>query len=126
MIPLVQGKRKKGSEQECIQEKSLSLVKSQQARRPKLSPASLCDDILWTEKYRPTKLAAIACHHSKVKAITQWLEGVLQDDRASSVNERPHVLVLGGCSGNGKSTMLDLICEQMHVEQVRWSFDRYV
>jgi hypothetical protein len=40
---------------------------------------------LWTEKYCPKKITELACHHSKVKAIMQWLQNGL--DQSLSADE---------------------------------------
>ena len=62
-------------------------------------------------------------------ALKRWLEDAVYSSNefefSTQKELRPKVLALGGCSGNGKSTMLDLLCDRMNIECIRWSFNNW-
>jgi adenylate kinase family enzyme len=80
----------------------------------------------WTEKYCPQTLAEMKLHHTKVKALESWLnKRVLQYQYngvpVPSQSSRPSILILIGNSGAGKSTAIDLLCQEHGVEVVNWT-----
>ena len=104
---------------------------------------------LWIEKYRPKKSSDLACHSSKIKAITQWINSAFCQNSENEIigfslrfnyvtlktifkrlyqffiDIRPKLLAVVGCSGNGKGTMVDLLCQELKVETVKWTFDNW-
>lgn len=73
------------------------------------------NDPSWLEKYAPNTSKELKIHHTKLKAIKEWLENV--DYQQTSL------LILYGNSGSGKSLAIELICKEMGIEVGQWSDD---
>ena len=86
----------------------------------------------WTDRYRPQSLGDLALHPTKVKAVQRWLQDALAAHRAfndtaegrmAAAAFKPYLLVLCGCSGGGKSTLVQLVCRELSVQALEWSDD---
>lgn len=86
----------------------------------------------WADSFRPQSLGDLALHPGKVKAVQRWLQDALVAHRTfneapegdpSCASFKPHLLVLCGCSGGGKSTLVQLACREQAVQVLEWSDD---
>jgi ABC-type glutathione transport system ATPase component len=79
----------------------------------------------WAEKYAPRASKELVLHHSKIKATRDWLLKSVSQEDDSGLRASPHgdissqlaidwnqnrILILCGCSGCGKSTMIQALC----------------
>lgn len=74
----------------------------------------------WLGKYCPKNITDLKIHHTKLKAIREWLE------RAQNYNpqrDTPPLLVIYGVSGNGKSTLIELASKEKDFEVISWTED---
>ena len=115
-----------------------SLLETLQTKKKVPSSSSSSSSIdkyqLWTEKYRPRSIkdVLVACHSKKVNDLRDWLVRASGTKAAPGENSTsdnssplPMILVMGGCSGNGKSTMLELLCDELNIERTCWTFDMW-
>jgi hypothetical protein len=77
------------------------------------SPCVVLDD--WGLKYRPTSVADSKVHFTKVKALRQWFQSLLD---ATLEDEKTCILVVYGGSGSGKRTLCELIAKEMSIELI--------
>ena len=78
----------------------------------------------WCAKHRPRCLKDLCVSPQKVKKVREWLEAFLAaGDGAPAARDprRSKVLVLTGQTGTGKSTTVELLCEDLGLELLTWN-----
>ena len=76
----------------------------------------------WIEKYRPVSVAEMKLYHLKQKAMKAWLDRhVFSIGHHGSSAPPPGILIMVGCSGSGKSTAMELLCQENGIEVVHWT-----
>jgi hypothetical protein len=80
----------------------------------------------WLDAYPPRTQAELAVYPTKVKAVQKWIADAVSAHALSKTRPdsyAPHVLVLCGCSGCGKSSLVEVLCRDLGVELTQWSDD---
>jgi len=87
---------------------------------PVKAALATADSELWTDKYAPTTIDALAVHHTGVDRVRSWLAESLRalQQRARSP---PTVLVLTGPPGSGKTTLVRLLAAELNCTVREWS-----
>ena len=104
------------------EEEEIEEIEEIETSRPGPVKAALAtaDSELWTDKYAPTTIDALAVHHTGVDRVRSWLAESLRalQQRARSP---PTVLVLTGPPGSGKTTLVRLLAAELNCTVREWS-----
>ena len=85
----------------------------------------------WVQKYVPLSVKQLVIHSTTTRSITQWIEEALtttnnnHDNNNLIYSYKTPVLILCGKSGCGKSTAIELICNELKVDIKHWTEDSW-
>lgn len=76
--------------------------------------------ISWVEKYAPKQFQEMKLHHSKTKALQEWINAGIEYQQRKDASRRLPILFMYGNSGGGKSTAIELLCKQSNIFIRNW------
>lgn len=76
--------------------------------------------ISWVEKYAPKQFQEMKLHHSKTKALQEWINAGIEYQQRKDGSRRLPILFMFGNSGGGKSTAIELLCKQSNILIRNW------
>ena len=85
----------------------------------------------WVQKYSPLSVKQLVIHSTTTRSITRWIEEALTTTNHSDDNNnliytyKTPLLILCGKSGCGKSTAIELICNELKVDIKHWTEDSW-
>ena len=99
-------------------------IEPSHTRRPAaaLRPAvASANSELWTDKYAPQTIDALAVHRTGVDRVRNWLQESLRALQQTVRRSAPSVLVLKGPPGSGKSALIKLLATELNCSVREWS-----
>ena len=74
---------------------------------------------LWIEKYQPKTESELPVHKKKLTEVKEWLNKTLLHLPLGTPNT-PRLLILTGPTGACKTTLVQVLCRELHSELCEW------